>query len=58
VTIRPTTAGGFAGAVGNLSQVPEPGTWALLAAAAACLLPLLRRVATSKNLKPSGPPSL
>ena len=27
----------------NVSQVPEPGTWLLLAAGAVCLLPLLRR---------------
>jgi autotransporter-associated beta strand protein len=35
VTLRPTTAGAFAGGPGNLSQVPEPGTWALLLSAAA-----------------------
>jgi hypothetical protein len=40
VTIRPTVAGA---GVGDVSQVPEPGTWVLLAAGAACLLPLLRR---------------
>jgi len=34
----PTTTGG----AGNVSQVPEPGTWVLLAAGAACLLSLLR----------------
>jgi len=48
VTIRPTTAGPFAGGFAgsgsnNPSQVPEPGTWVLLIAGAACLLPLLRR---------------
>jgi autotransporter-associated beta strand protein len=46
VTIRPTTAGfgqGGTGSVNSASQVPEPGTWVLLAAGAACLLPLVRR---------------
>jgi len=46
LTLRPTTAGGDIGGLGNVSQqvpVPEPGTWVLLAAGAACLLPLVRR---------------
>jgi autotransporter-associated beta strand protein len=42
VTIRETTAGG-AGA----SPVPEPGTWALLCAGAACLLAFARRRRTA-----------
>lgn len=42
VTIRETTA------AGNASPVPEPGTWLLLVAGAACLLPLLRRRMSSK----------
>jgi fibronectin-binding autotransporter adhesin len=37
VTIRETTGG-------SVSSVPEPGTWALLFAGAACLLPLVRRL--------------
>jgi len=44
VTIRPTTAGADLGGASNLSQVPEPGTWVLLAAGAVCLLPLVRRL--------------
>jgi len=40
VSIRPTLAGP-GGA--NASQVPEPAMWLLLAAGAACLLPLVRR---------------
>jgi len=46
LTIRPSTAGfgaGGASDVGQPSQVPEPATWLLLAAGAACVLPLLRR---------------
>ena len=47
VTIRPTTAGfgaGGASDVGQPSQVPEPATWVMLIAGAACLLPLVRRL--------------
>jgi len=43
VSIRPTLAEAGAGGSDSVSQVPEPGTWVLLAAGAACLLPLLRR---------------
>ena len=45
VTIRAVPVAGEAGA----SAVPEPGTWLLLAAGAACLLPLWRRRMASKS---------
>jgi hypothetical protein len=41
VTIRETAGG-------SVSAVPEPGTWALLIAGAACCLPLLRRLRCAK----------
>jgi len=47
VSIRPTTAGFGAGGTSGINQVnevPEPGTWILLAAGALCLLPLVRRL--------------
>ena len=45
VVISPTAGGASADA----SQVPEPGTWILLAAGAACLLPLARRLRRGKE---------
>jgi hypothetical protein len=47
VTIREVPTAALAaqsgGAGSAMGAVPEPGTWALLIAGAACLLPLLRR---------------
>jgi hypothetical protein len=50
VTIRETP---FAAGQSNVSQVPEPGTWALLCAGAVCLVPLLRRRIRHQGPRPA-----